>query len=40
MAEILETHIRFHIVNPDVNPKSEQSKEAQELIDALRTYLR
>ena len=40
MAEILESHIRFHIVNPDVNPKSEQSKEAQELIDALRTYLR
>jgi FrmR/RcnR family transcriptional regulator, repressor of frmRAB operon len=40
MAEILESHIRFHIVNPDVDPKSEKSREAQELIDALRTYLR
>ena len=40
MAEILESHIRFHIVNPDVNPTSEKSREAQELIDALRTYLR
>jgi DNA-binding FrmR family transcriptional regulator len=40
MAEILESHIRFHVVDPDVNPKSDQAREAQELIDALRTYLR
>jgi FrmR/RcnR family transcriptional regulator, repressor of frmRAB operon len=40
MAEILESHIRFHVVNPDVDPKSEQARGAQDLIDALRTYLR
>jgi DNA-binding FrmR family transcriptional regulator len=40
MSEILESQIRFHVVNPDVDPRSEQSKAAQELIDALRTYLR
>jgi len=40
MAEILESHIRFHVVNPDLDPRSQQSKAAQELIDALRTYLR
>jgi DNA-binding FrmR family transcriptional regulator len=40
MAEILESHIRFHVVNPDLDPRSQQSKAVQELIDALRTYLR
>lgn len=40
MGEILESHIRFHVVNPDVDPKSEQARGAQDLIDALRTYLR
>jgi len=40
MAEILESHIRFHVVNPDVDPKSEQARGSQDLIDALRTYLR
>lgn len=40
MSEILESLISFHIVNPDVDPRSERSKAAQELIDVLRTYLR
>jgi DNA-binding FrmR family transcriptional regulator len=40
MSEILESQIRFHVVNPDVDPRSEQSKAAQELIDVLRTYLK
>jgi DNA-binding FrmR family transcriptional regulator len=40
MAEILESHIRFYVVNPDLDPRSQQSKAAQELIDALRMYLR
>ena len=40
MGEILESHIRFHVVNPDLDPRSEQSKGAQELIDVLKTYLR
>ncbi len=40
LAELLEGHVRFHLRNPDINPKSEESKAAQELIDVLRTYLR
>src|SRR4029077_13953673 len=28
MAEILEGHVRFHIVNPDGNPKSKQAGAA------------
>jgi DNA-binding FrmR family transcriptional regulator len=40
MAEVLEGHIRFHVVDPDQKPTSERAKAAQELIDVLRAYLR
>jgi FrmR/RcnR family transcriptional regulator, repressor of frmRAB operon len=40
MAEVMEGHIREHLVNPDNDPTSEQSKAAQELLDVVRTYLR
>ncbi len=40
MAEVLEGHIRFHVLDPDQRPTSERARAAQELIDALRTYLR
>ena len=40
MAEVLEGHIRFHIVDPDRQPTSEPARAAQELIDVVRTYLK
>jgi hypothetical protein len=40
MAEIIEGHIRLHVVDPDTHPTSEQSKAAQELIDLVRAYLK
>ena len=40
MVEILEGHIRFHIVDPDQRPTSKQAQATTELIDVLRTYLR
>lgn len=40
MAEVLEGHIRFHVVDPDMNPTSEQSKASQEVIDLVKTYLK
>jgi DNA-binding FrmR family transcriptional regulator len=40
MAEIIEGHIRFHVVNPDGQPTSEQAKAAQELIDVVKTFLK
>lgn len=40
MGEIIEGHIRFHVVDPDQDPTSEQSQAAQELIDVLKTYLK
>lgn len=40
MAEVLGSHIRFKVVDPDQNPGSEKSRATQELIDAIRAYLR
>ena len=40
MAEVLEGHIRFHVVDPNRRPGSEQARATQELIDVIRAYLR
>lgn len=40
MAEIIEGHIRHHVVDPDRQPTSEQSRAAQELIDVVKAYLK
>ena len=40
MAEIMEGHVRFHVVNPDRRPASGQAKAAQELIDVIKSYFR
>ncbi len=40
LYEIIEGHVRFHIVDPDRRPTSQQAKATQELLDALRSYLR
>jgi DNA-binding FrmR family transcriptional regulator len=40
MAEVMEGHVRFHVVNPDRHPTSAQAKAAQELIDVINRYLK
>ncbi|HEY5704528.1 MAG TPA: metal/formaldehyde-sensitive transcriptional repressor [Terrimicrobiaceae bacterium] len=40
MAEILEGHIRLHVLDPQREPTGEQSDAAQELIDVIKSYLR
>jgi len=40
MAEVMEHHIRFHVVDPRQPPNSERAKGAEELIDVVRTYLK
>jgi FrmR/RcnR family transcriptional regulator, repressor of frmRAB operon len=40
MAEVIEGHIRFHVVDPDHRPDSEQAQAAQELIDVIKAYLK
>lgn len=39
-VEILEDHIRNHIVDPDREPQSDYAKGAAELIEVVRTYLK
>jgi DNA-binding FrmR family transcriptional regulator len=40
MAEVIEGHIRFHVVDPDHHPTSERAKAAQELIDVIKMYMK
>jgi DNA-binding FrmR family transcriptional regulator len=40
MGEVIEDHVRFHIVDPDAKPSTKQAQSAQQLIDVLKPYLR
>jgi FrmR/RcnR family transcriptional regulator, repressor of frmRAB operon len=40
MAEIIEDHIRFHILDPEHRPTAGQKKAAKEIISVVRRYLR
>ena len=38
--EIIEGHIRHHVVNPDDYPPSGQAVAARQLLEVLRAYMR
>jgi DNA-binding FrmR family transcriptional regulator len=40
MAEVMEGHIRFHVLSPENGKTSPQMEAAEELIDVVRTYLK
>jgi len=40
VSEVIEGHIRFHVVNPDEKPASQQAKAAQQLIEIVKSYVR
>jgi DNA-binding FrmR family transcriptional regulator len=40
VAEVIEGHVRFHVVNPDEKPTSQQAKAAQQLIEIVKSYVR
>lgn len=40
MAEVIEGHIRFHVIDPEHNPTTGQIEAAQEIIDVVNTYLK
>jgi DNA-binding FrmR family transcriptional regulator len=40
MVEILEGHIRDHVLDPDQRPDSKRAQATAELIDVIRTYLK
>jgi DNA-binding FrmR family transcriptional regulator len=40
MAEVMEGHVRFHVLSPDHSKNSPQAQAAEELIDVVRAYLK
>jgi DNA-binding FrmR family transcriptional regulator len=40
MAEVMEGHVRFHVLAPDSGKNSPQTQAAEELIDVVRAYLK
>jgi DNA-binding FrmR family transcriptional regulator len=40
IVEILEGHIREHVLDPKQDPNSEHVAAAEELIDVLKSYLK
>ncbi|MEJ1158089.1 metal/formaldehyde-sensitive transcriptional repressor [Prosthecomicrobium sp. N25] len=39
-AELMEHHLRSHVLDPDEPAGSDRARAAEELIEVLRTYLR
>ncbi len=40
MGEIIEDHVRTHVVDAKEKPTSKQSQAAEELIDVVKSYLK
>jgi DNA-binding FrmR family transcriptional regulator len=40
MAEVMEDHIRLHVIDPARERNSERAEGAQELIEVVHTYLK
>jgi DNA-binding FrmR family transcriptional regulator len=40
MGELIEDHIRIHVVDPDKDEDSDRAQGAAELIDVVRKYLK
>jgi len=40
IVEVLEDHVRLHILDPDERPGTPEAEATQELLDVMRTYLR
>jgi DNA-binding FrmR family transcriptional regulator len=40
IAELLEGHIRCHVLDPKVKPKPQQEIAADELVELIKSYLK
>ncbi len=40
MAEVVEDHVRTHLVDADQHPGALNTEAAEQLLDVVRTYLR
>jgi FrmR/RcnR family transcriptional regulator, repressor of frmRAB operon len=40
MAELIEDHVRFHVLDPKRKPTPDQATAADELLDVVKAYLK
>jgi DNA-binding FrmR family transcriptional regulator len=40
MSEVVEDHVRTHLVDAEVHPKALNAEAAEQLLDVVRTYLK
>ena len=40
MAEVIEDHVRVHVIDPENEPNIERAHAVEELIDVVRSYLK
>lgn len=40
MAEVMEGHIRLHVVDPERPPTPDQAEAVEEIIDVIKAYLK
>jgi DNA-binding FrmR family transcriptional regulator len=40
MAEVIDGHVRFHVVDPASNPSAAQLEAAEQLLDVVNAYLK
>jgi DNA-binding FrmR family transcriptional regulator len=40
MAEVMEGHIRLHVVDPERSPTAEQAAAVEQILDVIRAYLK
>jgi hypothetical protein len=40
MAEVIEGHVHNHVLDPNEKPSLHQAQAAQQLLDAVKTYLK
>jgi DNA-binding FrmR family transcriptional regulator len=40
MAEVMEGHVRFHVISPNNSKTSPQTRAAEELIAIVKAYLK
>jgi DNA-binding FrmR family transcriptional regulator len=40
ITEVIEDHVRHHVVDPEKAPRSKRAQATRELIDVLKTYLK
>ena len=40
MAEVIEDHVRVHVIDPENEPDIERAHAVEELIDVVRSYLK